>query len=270
LIAEANVDMRDYLTRTLSNQWSVTAASDGGEALALARSMQPDLILAGAMLPVLDGFALVRELRADSALKATPVVLVTARIDEEAAVKGSLAGADDYLAKPFSSRELVARVAVQLELSRVRRQGERQLHELFALVPVAVYSCDAEGRFSHWNRAAVELWGREPGAEDRDWALCGAPKALWPDGSRILPEASPMQQVLATGASVSGRELSMVRADGALVDVLMNIRALHDAGVLVGAVAAVVDVSARKHAERRLQTMTEELERSVAERSAAP
>jgi CheY-like chemotaxis protein len=172
LVADDNADMRDYLARTLGAHWEVHLAADGEQALATARRIRPDLILADVMMPGLDGFAL---LRADVALKATPVVLVTARTGEDAAIKGLLAGADDYVAKPFSSRELVARIGAQLEVARVRRRGERQVRELLALMPAGMYACDGEGRFSYWNRAAVELWGAEPAPDDHHWALRGAP-----------------------------------------------------------------------------------------------
>jgi PAS domain S-box-containing protein len=123
LVADDNKDMRDYLTRLLAPHWAIETASDGAEALELARRTAPDLVLADVMMPRLDGFALVRELRDDPALRATPVVLLTARAGEEAAIEGLLAGGDDYIVKPFAARELVARVGGQLELARARRRG---------------------------------------------------------------------------------------------------------------------------------------------------
>jgi GAF domain-containing protein len=80
-------------------------------------------VLADVMMPGLDGFALVQALRQDSELSSIPVVLVTARAGEKSAIEGLLAGADDYVVKPFSARELVARVAAQLELAHSRRRG---------------------------------------------------------------------------------------------------------------------------------------------------
>lgn len=124
LVADDNADLRDYLRRLLGAYWSVSVVADGVAALAAAREHRPDLILADVMMPGLDGFALLRAVRADEALKHTPVVLLTARAGEETAIEGLLAGADDYLSKPFSARELVARVGGQLELSRSRRRAE--------------------------------------------------------------------------------------------------------------------------------------------------
>ncbi|GGQ79099.1 hypothetical protein GCM10010166_56290 [Couchioplanes caeruleus subsp. azureus] len=123
LVADDSLDMREYLARLLAPHWQLEMASNGTEALALARADPPDLVLADVMMPGLDGFALLRALREDADLRAVPVVLVTARAGEEAAIEGLLAGADDYVVKPFSARELIARVGGQLELARVRRRA---------------------------------------------------------------------------------------------------------------------------------------------------
>jgi DNA-binding response OmpR family regulator len=123
LVVDDNPDMRDYLTRLLRRQWTVSVAADGERALELARREAPDLVVADVMMPGLDGFELLKRLRDDARLRTTPVVLVTARAGEESAIEGLLAGADDYIVKPFSARELVARVGGQLELARARRRA---------------------------------------------------------------------------------------------------------------------------------------------------
>ncbi|GII03572.1 chemotaxis protein CheB [Planobispora takensis] len=128
LVAEDNADMRDYLVRLLGTTWRVTEARDGAEALDLARREPPELILADVMMPGMDGFALLQKIRAHEVLAPTPFILVTARAGEQSAIEGMLAGADDYIVKPFSARELLARVGAQLELSRMRRATERALH----------------------------------------------------------------------------------------------------------------------------------------------
>ncbi|HMN79747.1 MAG TPA: response regulator [Burkholderiaceae bacterium] len=270
LVVDDNADMRDYLARTLASYWRVEMACDGAEALVRARARRPDLIVADVMMPVLDGFGLLRELRSDNELKATPVVLVTARAHEEAAIDGLLAGADDYVSKPFSSRELVARIGAQLELARLRRRGERQVRDRLAGMPVGVYACDTQGRFSYWNRRAMELWEGEPGNDDRAWALLGAPQALTPDGAWLAPDASAMAEVLRTGEAVQDQEVAVVTAAGSRLDLLMNIRPLREDGTLVGAVCAFLDVTARKVAERAVRTMNDELEERGGRRAAQP
>jgi signal transduction histidine kinase len=129
LLADDNADMRDYLHRMLSAQYDVVAVPDGLSALAAARRRTPDLVLADVMMPLLDGFGLVRELRNDAALTGVPVVLLSARAGEEAKVEGWGSGADDYIVKPFSARELLARIESHLSLTRVRREANAALRE---------------------------------------------------------------------------------------------------------------------------------------------
>lgn len=122
LVADDNPDVRDYLTSLLRERWRVRAVGDGASALELARSEPPDLVLSDVMMPGLDGFELLAALRADPVTRGIPVVLLTARAGEESTVEGLEAGADDYLVKPFSARELLARVQTHLELARSRRE----------------------------------------------------------------------------------------------------------------------------------------------------
>ncbi|RKH43947.1 hybrid sensor histidine kinase/response regulator [Corallococcus llansteffanensis] len=126
LVADDNVDMREYVARVLSPSFDVMLAADGQSALDAARANPPDLVLTDVMMPRLGGFGLLRALRESPATRAIPVVMLSARAGEEAAVEGLEAGADDYLVKPFSARELVARVRSMLELARMRRDSLRQ------------------------------------------------------------------------------------------------------------------------------------------------
>ncbi|RKH40689.1 hybrid sensor histidine kinase/response regulator [Corallococcus sicarius] len=126
LVADDNVDMREYVARVLAPSFDVMLAADGQSALDAARANPPDLVLTDVMMPRLGGFGLLRALRETPATRAIPVVMLSARAGEEAAVEGLEAGADDYLVKPFSARELVARVRSMLELARMRRESLRQ------------------------------------------------------------------------------------------------------------------------------------------------
>jgi signal transduction histidine kinase/DNA-binding response OmpR family regulator len=127
LWADDNADMRDYVARLLSPWYEVRAVPDGEAALEAARARLPDLVLSDVMMPRLDGFGLLKALRADERTRRLPVILLSARAGEESAVGGLDAGADDYLAKPFSSRELIARVRTHLDMARQRREWEREL-----------------------------------------------------------------------------------------------------------------------------------------------
>ncbi len=121
LVADDNADMREYVTQLLATRYDIVTAADGMEALDAVRTHRPDLVLSDVMMPRMDGFELVRALRADPDTASVPVVLLSARAGEESTVEGLDAGADDYLVKPFAARELLARVRANLELDRVRR-----------------------------------------------------------------------------------------------------------------------------------------------------
>nr|WP_299720888.1 ATP-binding protein [Tardiphaga sp.] len=127
LIADDNADMRDYIARLLGNRWTIELVEDGIAALNAIKTKRPDLILTDVMMPKLDGFGLLKAIRSDDELQDLPVILLSARAGEEARVEGLDAGADDYLIKPFSARELVAQVGANLKLAEVRRQTRDSL-----------------------------------------------------------------------------------------------------------------------------------------------
>jgi signal transduction histidine kinase len=129
LVADDNADMRAYVARLLSERFAVETAADGAIALAAAKRRRPDLVLTDVMMPQLDGFGLLRELRLDPATAQVPVIMLSARAGEESRVEGMEAGADDYLIKPFSARELLARVGAHLQMARLRKQFVSELEE---------------------------------------------------------------------------------------------------------------------------------------------
>jgi PleD family two-component response regulator len=170
LVADDNADMRDYLRRILGQHYLVEVAGDGRAALDRIRADAPDLVLADVMMPTLDGFGLVAAIRADEGSRSLPVILLSARAGEEARIEGLEAGADEYLVKPFSARELVASVASQLALSRLRRETERALRyrseefqTLLNHAPLGVYVVDADFRIRDVNPVALPVFGDIPG-----------------------------------------------------------------------------------------------------------
>ena len=130
LVADDNADMRRYLVRLLEPRWTVETADDGEVALAQVLRAPPDLVLSDVMMPRMDGVELLRALRGNAATSTIPVVLLSARTGEEAIVGGLETGADDYLVKPFSARELLGRVGAHLEMARLRRRATEVATEL--------------------------------------------------------------------------------------------------------------------------------------------
>lgn len=154
LLADDSADMRAYITRLLAHRWTVQAVADGAQALAAVRQRRPDLVLTDVMMPNIDGFGLLQALRVDQETADIPVIMLSARAGEESRVEGLQAGADDYLPKPFSAKELVARVTTHLELGRLRRQAHLERQKLEAL---AESERHARAQAEHASRAKDEF-----------------------------------------------------------------------------------------------------------------
>ena len=138
VLADDNEDLRGYICRLLvARGYDVEPVADGVAALDALRARRPDILVTDVMMPRLDGFGLLRAVREDASLRELPVVLLSARAGEEAKVEGLGAGADDYLTKPFSARELLARVSANIAMAKMRgeaaeavRASEAALREL--------------------------------------------------------------------------------------------------------------------------------------------
>ena len=130
LVVEDNPDMNRFVAEGLSTENRVASAFDGEQGLEMARALKPDLVVSDVMMPRLDGFSLVRALRADANVSTIPVLLLTAKMDEAATIAGLAAGADDYLTKPFSLAELCARVRTHVKLAEARREAARREEEV--------------------------------------------------------------------------------------------------------------------------------------------
>jgi signal transduction histidine kinase len=127
LVVDDNADLREYIAGLLAPLYEVSTANDGLAALEAAQGAPPDMVVSDVMMPRLDGVGLVRELRKDPRTAQVPVILLSARAGEDATIEGLDAGSDDYLVKPFSARELLARVRTHLELQQTRRAWMAEL-----------------------------------------------------------------------------------------------------------------------------------------------
>jgi PAS domain S-box-containing protein len=162
LLADDNADMREYLRRLLRASYQVTAVADGLTALDAVRVSPPDLVISDVMMPGLDGLALVAALRSDPRTADVPVLLLSARAGEEAAIEGLEAGADDYLVKPFSAAELLARVRANVELARLRNHHARWRAALIDSLHEAFFLCDEAGAVVEINAAFTDMLGYGP------------------------------------------------------------------------------------------------------------
>ncbi|MGA7121808.1 MAG: ATP-binding protein, partial [Polyangiaceae bacterium] len=171
LVVDDNADMRDYVSRLLRERWDVDTTSDGQAALERIRRNPPDLVLTDVMMPRLDGFGLLRALRSDASTREIPVVVLSARAGEEATSDGLKAGADDYLVKPFTARELFVRIAARLTAARAAREASAQRANLYrafmqAPFPVGIFR-GPEHVIELANYATLRAWGKGPDIKGR-------------------------------------------------------------------------------------------------------
>jgi len=162
LLADDNADLREYARRLLAEQCQVHVVADGQAAFEAARELRPDLIISDVMMPRLDGFGLIREVRADPQLRATPIILLSARAGEESRIEGLDRGADDYLVKPFSARELLVRAGTLIRSAELRRRAEEaraQFETLLNAAPLGVMLVDEDFRIAAVNPIALPLIG---------------------------------------------------------------------------------------------------------------
>ena len=181
VLADDNADMLAYVRDLLAPMYTVEAVHDGAEALAAASAQRPDLILSDVMMPHVDGFGLLQRLRASPALRDVPVILLSARAGDEARIEGLDAGADDYLVKPFSARELVTRVGALLERRRERQTANlrtAQFETLLQAAPLGVYLVDADFRIRDANPTALQDFATVPDVMGRDFGDVMA--LMWP------------------------------------------------------------------------------------------
>lgn len=265
LVVDDNAEMRGYVGRLLGDAYHVLTAADVASALEIAEREKPDLVVADRMMAGLDGLELLRALRERVDTQTTPVIILSAQADEEARVAGLRAGADEYLAKPFVARELIARIESQITLAGVRRRAEVQertlraeverakesLAKTLASISDSFVSYDREWRFTYVNdRAEVHLGHRRE-------ALIGR------RGLDVFPEEAAMYRELER--MVERGEPAQVTIESARGSRWYDVRGYpSDDGLSV----FFTDATDRKRVEETLQKAHEELERRVQERTA--
>jgi len=279
LVADDNADMRRYVSDLLTSEYDVVTAPDGAAALRQAIADPPDLVLTDVMMPGLDGFGLLKALREDPATMAIPVVMLSARAGEDGTVEGLEAGADDYLVKPFTARELRARVRANLELDRVRRardqldRSQTLLDQAQRLAAVGSWEVDVETGAIDASTQYLDMLGLtadEYRALGRDQAAA----------QFIHPEDAPrLRDALAAGAEGTPLDLEvrlLPRGGGEILARVMGELSRDEAGrplVLRGSVQditrqregelALAEATAQREAAAREHRIADELQRSL-------
>ncbi|HEU5182006.1 MAG TPA: ATP-binding protein, partial [Candidatus Polarisedimenticolia bacterium] len=260
LVADDNADMRDYLSRLLEGHYELEVVADGKLALDRIRASPPDLVLTDVMMPRLDGFGLLAAIRAEEATRTLPVIMLSARAGEESRIEGVSASANDYLIKPFSARELLARVGSQLELSRLRqdaaavlRESEARFRQMADHAPVMIWVTEPDGSCTFLSKSWYEFTGQTP----EEGLGLGWTEAVHPEDR---------QQARDTLAEASARhepfrmEYRLRRRDGEYRWALdAAVPRLGSDGRFLGYIGSVIDISERRQAEERLRLQEAEL-----------
>lgn len=262
LVVEDNADMNAFIADALRPHYRVATAGDGRQGLAMARTLLPDLILSDVMMPLLSGDELVAELRRHTELAGTPIVMLTARADEALRVRLLQSGVQDFINKPFSVNELLARVDGLL--AERRRTGdqlaasEARYRELVENANSAILHWSPDGRISFCNEFAQRFFG---------WP---AEEIVGQHVGILVPErestGADLSGLVADVAAAPERYLSTVNEnicrDGRRVWMNWTNRASRDAqGRVTGILAIGNDITERKRAEDELKQRNDELER---------
>lgn len=252
IIADDNADMRRHLAAILEDEYNIVTATNGREALGKIEDVNPALILSDIMMPVMDGIEMLKEVKKDPATAMIPVVLLTARAGEESRIEGYETGADDYLVKPFSAKELTARIRSQIKITRTRDHIRKQLHNVFMQSPMAISILQGpEFVIEMANDYMLELWGKSL------WQVLNKPLA------EALPEAVDqgfdklLTQVFETGISHIDEECPFYHEkDGTTRQMYVKFiyKAMYDeagnvSGIIVVAHDVTQQVTARKAVE---------------------
>ena len=162
LVADDNADMREYIERLLVSQFHVVTAMDGEDAFSKLFSFKPDLLISDIMMPKLDGFGLLKKMHDHPDTKNIPVVFLSARAGEEAKLEGLDAGADDYLTKPFSGKELLATVNANIKIAKSRKAAETNLKNIIMQSPVSMTILRGKDLVMELaNQKSLEIWGKK-------------------------------------------------------------------------------------------------------------
>ena len=262
LIVDDNPDMRNYMKSLLEGRFQVITANNGKEALHLIKADKPDLVVSDIMMPEMDGVQLMKTVKADAATQRLPVILLSARAGEEARIEGYEVGADDYLVKPFSAKELIARISSHINLARARDEVENNLRNVILQSPIATTLLRGPSFIIEIvNDMGLEVWGRTYEQ------VINKPIAV------ALPEVEQqgfvklLEQVYNTGVPFRGNEFPVgLKRFGKPETVYLNFiyTPLRDArNHIVGVIGIGVDVSEQVYSRKAVEEAKASLDNAV-------
>jgi PAS domain S-box-containing protein len=260
VFADDDADMRGYIVKLLSPFYEVEACSNGQQALDAVLKHPPDLVLSDFVMPVMDGAHLVRALKSNPHTAAIPVILLSVRSEADSQIEGLEAGADDYISKPFTTRELLARIKSRLALVQMREEARLALNrsqqgfqELLDTASEAILVADREGRILVFNQTAEKMFGYGPG------------ELLGINVEQLVPETFRAQHARHRAAYMKeprirpmgiGLSLQGQRKDGSLFPIEVGLSPNRSSGDM-RVIMLVHDISERHKVEEKLRRSQE-------------
>ena len=268
LVVEDNPDMNAYIAAALRPRYRVASACDGRAGLEQALALRPDLILTDLMMPEMSGDEMVAALRRQPAMANVPVVMLTARTDDELRLRLLKDGVQDYLNKPFATDELLARVDGLVSAHRrtvdALQRSAVNLEKAQRLAGIGSWHWDISSDTHVWSDEIYRIYGRDP----------ALPPAVYPEVAAYFTPASwanlaaAVEQAMTQGTAYTC-DAEVVRPDGAHRWITARGDATRDAaGKVVDLHGTVQDITERKQAEQEIRRLNAGLEQRVAERTA--
>lgn len=257
LIVDDNADMREYVRNILSTTYNVITAKDGSDALNKIKEFDPVLVLTDIMMPIMDGIQLLKEIKNKKDTSHIPVILLTARAGEESRIEGYETGADDYLVKPFSVNELIARINAQIKIKKLRDDALKNIYSLFNEVPFAVAVLTGEDLvIDYINKYNLSIWNVEkemvmgqPLFEARPDLRSSAEaihREVYRTGRRFIAKEIPID--IATDNEIETRFFDVV------IDPMFNAE-----GNIIGQLATSIEITDKVLARKKIEGSEKEL-----------
>jgi PAS domain S-box-containing protein len=247
LVVEDNRDMNAFIVDVLGKHYRIATAYDGVQGVAQALATHPDLIVSDMMMPHLSGDQMVAELRRHPEMRDVPVVMLTAKADDALRIRMLQQGVQDYINKPFSADELLARVDGLVQHHRQDQETRGRLAAIVESSEDAIVGKTLAGIITTWNKGAEKLFGytaRE---------AVGQPITILFPPERVNEEIELLTKI-GRGETVTSFETTRVCKDGQHIDVSVTISSIKDeSGAIVGISKIARDITERKRAENALQ-----------------
>ncbi len=268
LVVEDNADMNDFIAATLRPHYRVITACNGREGLDKALASHPELILSDIMMPVMSGDEMVIALRQQPGMENTPIIMLTARADDELRLQLLRQGVHAYLSKPFSTEELLARAGA-LVTSRQRtleelKRSENALKQAQRLASIGSWTWDIQSNQHTWSEEIYRIYGHDP----------ALPAAIYPEVQQYFTCESwvrlsaAVEKGLAEGIPYQC-DAEVVRPDGDHRWITARGVASRDAdGHVIEMHGTVQDITERKQIEDAIRDLNASLEQRVLERTA--